>query len=160
MSGIGSLRRGRGRGRALDGPASQTPWGARYYHAEGFRRTFPGQSTVVSLPVSEQRVLDGIESALEGDESRLRLMFAIFTRLTRDDGAPRTEALRAETFPWLAGRLTATWRAIIAVPLILGVVTLFVLMAINSSGTQGRLPGPVMSRTVSCQSAQGPEGHS
>lgn len=127
--------------------------------AEGFRRTFPGQSIVVSLPVSEQRVLDGIESALEGDESQLRSMFAIFTRLTRDDGTPRTEALRVETFPWLAGRLTATWRAIIAVPLILGLVTLFVLTAINNSAPQGCRPGLVVSRTVSCQSAQGPEGH-
>ena len=112
----------------------------------------------MSLPVSQQRVLDGIESALEGDEPRLRSMFAIFTRLTGDDGAPGTEALPAETFPWLAGRLTATWRAIIAVPLILGLVTLFVLMAINSSAPQGCQPEPVMSRTVSCQSAQGPEG--
>src|SRR5271163_2563819 len=83
---------------------------------------------------------------------------AIFTRLTRDDGTPRTEALRAETLPWRAGRLTATWRAIIAVPLILGLVTLFVLTAINGSAPQGCRPGPVM-RTVSCQSAQGPEGH-
>jgi hypothetical protein len=113
----------------------------------------------VSLPVSEQRVLDGIESALEGGEPRLRSMFAIFTRLTQDDGAPPTEALRAETFPWLAGRLTATWRAVIAVPLILGLVTLFVLMAINSSAPQGCRPGPAMSRTVSCQSAGQSEDH-
>jgi hypothetical protein len=113
----------------------------------------------VSLPVSEQRVLDGIESALEGGEPRLRSMFAIFTRLTRDDGAPPTEALRAETFPWLAGRLTATWRAVIAVPLILGLVTLFVLMAINSSAPQGCRPEPAMSRTVSCQSAGQSERH-
>ena len=50
------------------------------------------------MPVSQQRVLEGIESALEGGEPRLRSMFAIFARLTRDDGVPRTEALRAETF--------------------------------------------------------------
>jgi len=60
----------------------------------------------------------------------------------------------------LAGRLTATWRAVIAVPVILGLVTLFVLTAISSSAPQGCRPGPVISRTVSCQSAQGPEGHS
>src|ERR1700746_2749046 len=65
--------------------------------AGGFRRDFPGQSAGVSLPVSQQRVLEGIESALESAEPRLRSMFAIFTRLTRDEGAPRTEALRAET---------------------------------------------------------------
>ncbi|MGH3201041.1 MAG: hypothetical protein ACRDP5_03150 [Streptosporangiaceae bacterium] len=113
----------------------------------------------MSLPVSEQRVLDGIESALEGDESQLRSMFTIFTRLTRDEPEPGTEALRAQTRPRLAGRLPATWRAIIAVPLVLGLVTLFVLMAVNSSAPQGCRPGPVLSRTVSCQSAQGPEGH-
>jgi len=114
----------------------------------------------VSLPVSQQRVLAGIENALEGGEPQLGSMFAIFTRLTRDEGAPRTEALPEETFPWLAGRLTATWRAVIAVPVILGLVTLFVLTAISSSAPQGCRPGPVISRTVSCQSAQGPEGHS
>jgi Protein of unknown function (DUF3040) len=118
----------------------------------------------VSLPVSEQRVLDGIENALEGGEPRLGSMFAIFTRLTLDDGVPRNEALRAQTGlrrAWPAGGLTATVRAIIAVPLILGLVTLFVFMAINGSGTQGCRPGPVTSRTVSCQSAQeSSAGHS
>ena len=68
----------------------------RYTGANGgFRRGFPGQWTVVSLSASQQRVLYGIESALEGGEPRLRSMFAIFTRLTRDDGAPRTESLLA-----------------------------------------------------------------
>jgi hypothetical protein len=128
--------------------------------AAGFRRGFPGQSIGVSLPVSQQRVLAGIENALEGGEPRLGSMFAIFTRLTRDEEVPRTEALPEETFPWLSGRLTATWRAVIAVPVILGLVTLFVLTAISSSAPQGCRPGPVISRTVSCQSAQGPEGHS
>jgi hypothetical protein len=54
--------------------------------AAGFRRGFPGQSIGVSLPVSQQRVLAGIENALEGGEPRLGSMFAIFTRLTQDDG--------------------------------------------------------------------------
>jgi hypothetical protein len=117
----------------------------------------------VSLPVSQQRVLAGIESVLEDDEPRLRSMFAIFTRLTRDEGAPRTEALRARTLlrrAWPAGGLATTVRAIIAVPLILGLVTLFIFMAINGSPAQGCRPGPVATRTMSCQSAQGPAGHS
>ena len=46
----------------------------------------------MSLPVNEQRVLDRIEDALEGGEPQLRSMFAIFTRLTRDDAVPPTEA--------------------------------------------------------------------
>jgi hypothetical protein len=49
----------------------------------------PGQWTAVTLPVSQQRALAGIESALEGGEPRLGSMFAIFARLTRDEGAPR-----------------------------------------------------------------------
>jgi hypothetical protein len=89
-------------------------------------------------------------------------MFAIFTRLTRDEGAPRTEALRAETLlrrAWPAGGLTATVRAIIAVPLILGLVTLIVFTALNSSPAQGCRLGPVAIRTSSCQSAQESQGH-
>jgi hypothetical protein len=116
----------------------------------------------VGLPVSQQRVLAGIESALEDDEPRLGSLFAIFTRLTRDEGAPRTETLRTETLlrrAWPAGGLTTTVRAIIAVPLILGPVTLFVFMAINGSAAQGCRPGPVATRTTNCQSAPEPQGH-
>ena len=122
----------------------------------------PGQWIAGGLPVSQQRVLDGIESVLEGGEPRLGSLFAIFTRLTRDEGAPRTEALRAETLlrrAWPAGGLTTSVRAIIAVPLIVGLVTFCVFMAVNSSAAQGCRPGPVASRTVSCQSAPGPQGH-
>jgi hypothetical protein len=129
----------------------------------GFRPVFPGQWIPVSLPVSQQRVLDGIESVLEDGEPRLGSLFAIFTRLTRDEGAPRTEALRAETLlrrARPAGGLTTTVRAIIAVPLILGLVTLLIFMAINTSGAHGCRPWPVPTRTVSCQSAQEPQGHS
>jgi len=52
-----------------------------------------------------------------------------------DNGAPRTEALRRRA--WSASGLTAPGRAIIAVPLIMGLVTLFVFMAISSSTAQG-----------------------
>jgi hypothetical protein len=117
----------------------------------------------VSLPVSQQRILDGIENVLEGGEPRLRAMFAIFTRLTRDEGAPRTEALREPTLlrrAWPAGGAAATVRAIIAVPLILGLMALFIFMAINGSGAQSCRPGPAATRTMSCQSAQEPAGHS
>jgi hypothetical protein len=129
------------------------PW------TDAFRRGFAGQWIAVGLPVSQQRVLAGIESVLEADEPRLGSLFAIFTRLTRDEGAPRTEVLQAETRlrrAWPPGGLTTTVRAIIAVPLILGLVTLFVFMAINSSAVQGCRPGPVATRTTNCQSAQEP----
>ena len=119
---------------------------------------------MVSLPVREQRVLDRIENALEGGEPKLRSMFAIFTRLTRDDVVPPIEALRARTrlgLAWPASGVTAVkMRAIIAVPVILGLITLCIFMAINSSGAPGCRPGPVLARSVSCQSAPGPTGSS
>jgi hypothetical protein len=68
-----------------------------------FLRVFPGQAGVVSLPAGQQQVLDRTETHLEGCEPRLTSMFAIFTRLTRDDGAPRTESLRQQ------GSETRTW---------------------------------------------------
>lgn len=118
----------------------------------------------MSLPVNEQRVLDMIENALEGGEPRLRSMFAIFTRLTRDDAVPSTETLRARTRlgrVWPASGVTAArMRAIIAVPVILGLITFCIFMAVNSSGAQGCRPGPVLARAVSCQSAPGPAGSS
>jgi len=117
----------------------------------------------VSLPVSEQRTLDGIESVLEGGEPRLRSMFAIFTRLTRDEGEPRTEALRAQTLlrrVRLTGGLTARLRVIVAVALMLGLVTLFVVLAMTSSAAHGCRPGPLMTRPASCQQAQQPQAGS
>jgi hypothetical protein len=113
---------------------------------------------VVSLPVSQQRVLQGIESALEGGEPRLRSMFAIFTRLTREDGAPRTESLppRASVRrAWLVARR----RAIIAIPVALGLAALLIFLAVS-----GNTAHPCRSGTApwvtSCQSAPESHGHS
>jgi hypothetical protein len=54
----------------------------------------------MSLPACQQRVLDTIENALQKREPRLASMFAMFTRLTRGEGLPRTE--RLEVTPWWA----------------------------------------------------------
>jgi hypothetical protein len=130
---------------------------------EPFLRVFPGQWGGVGLSAGHQQALDGIESDLEGCEPRLRSMFAIFTRLTRDEGAPRTESLRPEArhvrWAWLNRKVTVTLRTIIIVPLVLGLVAFFVLTAINSSGGHGCRPvaGPHAALTypaLSCQSAQ------
>ena len=113
------------------------------------------------MPVSQQRVLEGIESALEGAEPRLRSMFAIFAKLTRDEGAPRTEALRAETLlrrAWPTSGSPATVRAAITVPLILGLLALCVFMAVNGSAAHSCQPGSGLARTDTCQSAQLPDG--
>ena len=102
---------------------------------------------MVSLPAGQQQILDRIETALEDGEPRLRSMLAIFTRLTRDEGAPQTESLRPEG--WLVNHL----RMVVAVPLILGLMALFVFMSVSSgSAMHGCRPG------IRCQSTQGPIG--
>ena len=109
----------------------------------------------MSLPVSQQRVLQGIESALEGGEPRLRSMFAIFTRLTREDGAPRTELLppRASVRrAWLVARR----RAIIAIPVVLGLAALLIFLAVHGSSTQACRTGTAPWVTT-CQSV--PQSH-
>ncbi len=92
-------------------------------------------------------------------------MFAIFTRLTRDDGAPRTESLRPERrhlrWTWPVRGRPGPMRAVMYVPLVLGLVTLCVFMALMSSATPGC--GPAVGvhgapRAASCQSAL-PPGH-
>jgi hypothetical protein len=115
---------------------------------------------VVTLPAGQQQVLDRIESDLEGCEPRLRSMFAIFTRLTRDDGAPRTESLqpRARRWTWPGSGLTERLRAIVAVLLLLGLVAFFVLMAISRPVTRGCPPTAAPVRPASCQSAPMPVG--
>ena len=122
----------------------------------------------MSLPAGQQQVLDRIETDLEGCEPRLRSMFAIFTRLTRDDGAPRTEALRPEgRDPWWARPdlgLTGRLRAVIAVPLFLGLVALFVFMGISNSAAHGCRAAtalratPALALAPACQSVPGSHG--
>jgi hypothetical protein len=56
----------------------------------------------MSLPACQERALHGMETALRACEPRLASLFAIFTRLTRDEEIPRTEQL--ETQPWLSWR--------------------------------------------------------
>jgi hypothetical protein len=48
----------------------------------------------MSLPVAQQRILDGIEDGLRAHDSRLASMFATFTRLTRQEEMPWFEQLR------------------------------------------------------------------
>lgn len=121
----------------------------------------------MSLPAGQQQVLDRIETDLEGCEPRLRSMFAIFTRLTRDEGAPRTELLRPQgrRLRWAWPKIRLTVRAAIYIPLVLGLVTLFVLLAINSSAVPGcrAAAGPYAAgavRAVTCQQAVGPHSRS
>ena len=58
----------------------------------------------MSLPTCQQRVLDRIEHSLHACDPRLRSMFAIFTKLTREEEIPRLEELEPRLLPqwgWL-----------------------------------------------------------
>jgi hypothetical protein len=49
----------------------------------------------MSLPPSQQRILERIEGMLRVSDPRLTALFTIFTRLTRDEEMPSIEELRA-----------------------------------------------------------------
>jgi hypothetical protein len=110
------------------------------------------------LPVSQQRVLVRIESDLKGCEPRLVSMFAIFTRLTRNEEVPRTESLPSGTSFRRPGR-TVTLQAMIAVPLLLGLVALLTFLIVSSSTAHACRPSPAP-RVASCQSASRLQDHS
>jgi hypothetical protein len=114
----------------------------------------------VSLPTRERRVLEEIEGDLRGGAPRLASMFAIFTRLTKDDGAPLTEALQHVGLCrriWLHSRLAA--ELILAVPLALALVALVAFVTLSSSGMHGCRPDSVgpynmaASPVITCQTA-------
>ena len=48
----------------------------------------------MSLPASQQRILDGIEDGLQAHDVRLAALFATFTRLTRQEEMPKAEELK------------------------------------------------------------------
>jgi hypothetical protein len=130
-------------------------------HQRPFGRVFPGQCSVVSLPACQQRALEKMESALQACEPRLASMFAIFTRLARDEAVPRRESLRAETrvaWGWLGGLAAATPRAIVVIPLVLGFMVLLVFLAMSSPaghgcGPVGGLRAVAVAQARSCQAA-------
>jgi hypothetical protein len=49
----------------------------------------------MGLPARQRRILEKIEHTLRGSDPRLTALFAIFSRLTRDEEMPRIEQLRA-----------------------------------------------------------------
>jgi hypothetical protein len=60
----------------------------------------------MSLPVGQQRVLDGIDDALRVSEPRLASMYAIFTRLTKNEMQPQREELPRVRLARLRGCLS------------------------------------------------------
>src|SRR5258708_24704129 len=98
-----------------------------------------GQWGRVSLPTCHQSLLNGMDRALEARDPGLASMFAIFTRLTRDDGPPRTEQLgngsspRAVALRWI--------RTPPRIPILLVIALLAAVLALGiptSSGSARR----------------------
>jgi Protein of unknown function (DUF3040) len=98
----------------------------------------------MGLPASQRRILEKIENAMRGTDPRLTSLFAIFSRLNRDEEMPRIEELRARA--WLLRR-----RAAFFLPLALVVVTSTFVVA-------AALPGP--SRCAAAAAAVGTARHS
>lgn len=98
----------------------------------------------MSLPACQQRVLDHIENTLQRREPRLASMFAMFTRLNKNEGAPRTETL--EPARWWA----TVWGLARRPPAVLIPLTLLMVMFAVIIG--------MSSPPVSCPPASGPHG--
>ena len=69
----------------------------------------------MSLPASQQRMLDRIDRMLRDSDPRLAALFSIFTRLTWDEEIPRIEEVRARLTRlggWIARRTEPVRRRI------------------------------------------------
>ena len=93
----------------------------------------------MSLPASQQRVLDRIEEVLKKREPRLVSMFAMFTRLNINERLPRIEALEAVRW-WsphrYRGRLPA--RAVLFLSLAIALIVSAVFIGTTQSSANCR----------------------
>jgi hypothetical protein len=121
----------------------------------------------MSLAAREQQILDGMETALQAGETRLTSMFAIFTRLSRDEEIPGTEELAARSrrprswlkapratgrhprnawwrstsrARWATGRPAAKLRAIALIPAALTAIASAVLLGVSTAGVRSCRP--------------------
>jgi hypothetical protein len=77
----------------------------------------------MSLPARQQQKLDGIESRLRLSAPQLAAMFAIFTRLTHEEGPAQTERIRPSRWRFAAATARDATLVVIAVAMIVvGVV--------------------------------------
>jgi hypothetical protein len=58
----------------------------------------------MSLPTRQERILSRMAHSLHASEPHLMSMFAIFTKLTKDEDMPRLEALDAWSLPFWGWR--------------------------------------------------------
>jgi hypothetical protein len=141
----------------------------------------------MSLPACQERMLSGIADALRKGEPRLASIFAIFSRLTRDEALPRTEQLTPQ--PWLrrmlaragrawrffyppppprgiaATRPTARLRAAVVLPVLLIIMASATVVAAiggTPSCTPAHRPAAIQTRWATCAAsgtvAQSPHG--
>jgi hypothetical protein len=106
----------------------------------------------MSLPASQQRVLDRIEETLKKREPRLASMFAMFTRLTVHERLPRIEAL--EPVPWWSfkryrapGRVRAVVLLTLAAALVVSAVFVGMSQSRGGCGAPIMLRGPLIGTT-------------
>jgi hypothetical protein len=83
----------------------------------------------MSLPVSEERALTGIEQALLSRDPRLKSLFAIFTRLTRHEAMPAIEQLRRRRWQPSTGAVI-----LLAAALLVGVIVIGSLASTSGCG--------------------------
>lgn len=83
----------------------------------------------MSLPASQQRVLDLMEGALQASEPDLVSMFAIFTRINADEpvGAEPLARPRRRRLRWL--RAGTTIYAFVLVPVMFAMITIGALLS-------------------------------
>jgi hypothetical protein len=99
----------------------------------------------MSLPASQQRVLDRIEETLKRREPRLASMFAIFNRLNIHERVPWIEALKP--VPWWSMKRyhpSARIRAFLLVTLAAALVVSAVFVGMSQS--RGGCNTPIMLR--------------
>jgi hypothetical protein len=99
-----------------------------------------GQWVRVSLPSYQQSLLDGMDRALEARDPRLASMFAIFARLTRDEGPPLHERIaNSPNGVMVRIRTAARWaRASTAFPIVLVACLMLAIVALGLTTASGR----------------------
>jgi hypothetical protein len=134
----------------------------------------------MSMPARQARILGRIAHSLYASEPHLTSMFAIFTRLTKDEDMPRLEALDAWSLPFWSWRQRLTrprqerraasgagaayapgarLRAILLVPIMLAALAPAVFLALGGTSASRCEPAaqpqraePVLSRHQACPS--------
>lgn len=132
----------------------------------------------MSLPAHQERILGRMAHSLHASEPHLASMFAIFTKLARDEDMPRLEALDASSLPFWGWRQRLTrprrnrrspsgsgaayapgarLRAILLVPIMLAALAPAIFLGLGGRSVSGCGPaarqqytGPALSRPRAC----------